>query len=139
MPYLSVGGGLYKFPLSTVRHFIKVPPYESWKSFISQDSGAFWGVSPTSYFLFPFFLLALTASVLFPHPIPDQVSLSAPTPHPLPCPLSLPPSPLMIAFFCLPSGTEVSSLGHFSLLTFLSSMDCILGILYFLKYAYTYE
>jgi hypothetical protein len=76
--------------------------------------------------LFPFFLLALRASVLFPHPIPDQVSLSAPTPHPLPCPLSLPPSPLMIAFFCLPSGTEVSSLGHFSLVTFLSSVDCIL-------------
>jgi hypothetical protein len=25
----------------------------------------------------------------------------------------------------------VSSLGHFSLLTFLSSMDCIMGILYF--------
>jgi hypothetical protein len=81
---------------------------------------------------FPFFLLTLGASVLFPHPIPDQV------PHPDPChphPLSLPgpslPPCLLIAFFSLPSGTETSSLGHFSLLTFLSFVDYILGILYF--------
>jgi hypothetical protein len=131
MPYLSVGGGLYKFPLSTVRHFIKVPPYESWKSFISQDSGAFWGVSPTSYFLFPFFLLALTASVLFPHPIPDQVSLSFPIYHPLSLPGNLPPSIFVIAFFSLPSRTEDSSFGPFSLLIFLSFEECILVILYF--------
>ena len=42
--------------------------------------------------------------------------------------LSLPP---VIAFFSLPSGIEASSLGPFGLLTFLSSVDCILGILYF--------
>jgi hypothetical protein len=36
----------------------------------------------------------------------------------------------VIAFFSLPSGTEVSSLGHFSLLSFLSSVDCILVILH---------
>jgi hypothetical protein len=35
-------------------------------------------------------------------------------------------------FFSLPSGTEASLLGHFSLLSFLNSVDCILGILYFL-------
>jgi hypothetical protein len=40
-------------------------------------------------------------------------------------PPSLPPSPFVIAFFSLPSGTEASSLGHFSLLTFLSSVNCI--------------
>jgi hypothetical protein len=40
------------------------------------------------------------------------------------------PSPV-IAFFLLPSGIEASSLGSFGLLTFLSSMDCILGILYY--------
>jgi hypothetical protein len=37
----------------------------------------------------------------------------------------------VMAFFYLPSGTEDSSLGHFILLTFWSSVDCILGILYF--------
>ena len=84
--------------------------------------------------LFPFFLLALRASVLLPHSIPDQVSL-----YPLfpPTLSTFPPrffslSPLVIAFFSLPSGTEVSSLGHFSLLSFLSSVDCTLDILYFL-------
>jgi hypothetical protein len=45
-------------------------------------------------------------------------------------PRSLPPTPLMIAFFSLPNGTEAYSLGHFSL--FSSSVDCILGIMYFL-------
>ena len=53
-------------------------------------------------------------------------------PFSLPCPLSHPdPSLLtpMIAFFSLPSGTEAFSLGPFSLLTFLSSMNYILSIL----------
>jgi hypothetical protein len=44
----------------------------------------------------------------------------APSPFPL---RSLPPSPLVITFFSLPGGTEASSLGPFSLLTFLSSVD----------------
>jgi hypothetical protein len=38
----------------------------------------------------------------------------------------------VVAFFSLPNGTEASSLGPFSLLTFLSSVDCILWILYFI-------
>jgi hypothetical protein len=37
----------------------------------------------------------------------------------------------MIAFFSLESGTTVSSIGPFIPLTCLSSMNCILGILYF--------
>ena len=41
------------------------------------------------------------------------------------------PLPSVITFFPLPSGTEVISLGAFGLLTFLSSLGCILGILYF--------
>ena len=46
---------------------------------------------------------------------------------------ALPPRSLLflspvIAFFSLPSGTEASSLGPFSLLTFLSSVDYILNI-----------
>jgi hypothetical protein len=35
----------------------------------------------------------------------------------------------VIVFFSLPSGIEAFSHGLFSLLTFLSSIDCILGIL----------
>jgi hypothetical protein len=42
---------------------------------------------------------------------------------------SLPPHP-GIAFFSLPSEIEVSLLGCFCLLTFVSSVDCILGIPY---------
>ena len=75
-----------------------------------------------------FFLLALLAAVLLPDPIPDSVTLSPPSSF---LPRSLLPSSLMIAFFSLPSGTEASSLGHFSLSTFFSSVDCMLGILNF--------
>jgi hypothetical protein len=88
----------------------------------------------SQYFLFPFFLLALRASVLFPHLTPDQVphppllfSLST-FPHRL-----LPPSPLVIAFFSLPSGSEVSSLGHFSLLIFFFGGVVFFFITYFLQ------
>jgi hypothetical protein len=85
---------------------------------------------PTSRgFQFLFFLLALRASVLFPHLIPDQVPLSSQPPSPF-LPQYLPCSPVVIAFFSLPSGTEVSSVGSFSLLAFLSSVYCILCILY---------
>ena len=54
--------------------------------------------------------------------LPSPLSLSGPSP---------PPPPLLIDFFSLPSGTEASSRGHFSLLSFLSSVDCVFGILYF--------
>jgi hypothetical protein len=138
MSCLPDGSGLYKFPLPTGISSKVLP--------LSPDSlspprslvglGGV-GVPPTSYLprlpVYIFFLLALRASVLvlFPHSIPDQVPLSPPTfPHPyllsLPGP-SLLPSPLVIAFFSFPRGTEVSSLGPFSLLTFLSFVDCILG------------
>jgi hypothetical protein len=37
----------------------KVPPCESWESFTSQISGAFWGEALTSYFLrFPVYILS---------------------------------------------------------------------------------
>jgi hypothetical protein len=90
--------------------------------------------SPISWCcLLIFFLLALRASVLFPFPIPDQVSLSLllPPTQSTFSPRSLHPSPLVIAFLSLLSGTEASLLGPFSLLSFWSSVDCILGILYF--------
>ena len=83
--------------------------------------------------LFPFFLLVLRASVLFTHPIPDEVPLSPQPPSLWTFPSrSLPPSPLVIAFFSLPSGTGASSLWPFSFfLSFLSFVDTILSILYF--------
>jgi hypothetical protein len=81
--------------------------------------------------LFPFFLLALRALVLFPHTMPDQVPFSPSTPFPVHFPTQVPPSPVVVAFFSLPSGTEAASLGHLSLLSFLSSVDYILDILYF--------
>jgi hypothetical protein len=78
------------------------------------------------------FLLALRASVLFPHTVPDQGPLYSnchSTLFTFP-PKPLPPSPLVIAFFSLPSGTEEPSLEHFSLLSVLDSVDSILCILY---------
>ena len=75
--------------------------------------------------LFSFFLLDLKVSVLFPHPIPVPVPplLLNPVHFPSQVPHSL---PLVFAFFYLPNVTEVSSLEHFSLFTFLSFAD--LGI-----------
>ena len=118
----------------------KVPPFESLESLTSWVSGAFGGVSPNLLFsevtCLHSFCWPSGLQSFFPHPIPNKVSLSPP---PLPSspttssftPRFLPPSPLVIAFFSLPSGTEWSSPGHFSLLSFLISVDCILGILYF--------
>jgi hypothetical protein len=83
---LEVG---YKSSLSLLTGISsKIPPFESWESLTFQGSGAFWRVLPTSTSqgcLFSFFLLALRASVLFPHPISDQ-NLHCPIfpPHPLP-------------------------------------------------------
>jgi hypothetical protein len=70
-------------------------------------------------------------SVLFSQPTPDHVSLFILPPKP-PFPLTSLPLPIIVvAFLFLSSGTEVSSLGPFSLLKFLSSVGCILGIWHF--------
>jgi hypothetical protein len=117
----------------------KVPPFDSWDSLTSQVSGAFWRVPPTSYFRgwrFPVSILSAGPQGFSPFPSSNTRS-HPPTPWLLPLPLcTFPPrplllSPVVIVFFFIPSGTDISSLGHFSLLTFLSSMDCILGILVF--------
>jgi hypothetical protein len=111
-----------------------VPPFDSWESLTSQVSGTFWRVPPISYLLIlPIYILSAGLQDFRPFPSPNtQVPLYAPFPPSRSTftPRSLPHSPLVIAFFSLSSGTEVSSLGHFSFFTFLSSMDCILGILY---------
>ena len=101
----------------------KIPPFESWESLTSQVSGAFWGVPPTSYFLrLPVCILSSGPQGFSPFPSPTTRSGSPlpPLPHHTPStfpPRSLPSSPLVIAFFSLLSGTEASSLGHFSLLS----------------------
>jgi hypothetical protein len=115
----------------------KVPPFEFWESLTSQGSDALWGGDPpTSYFLrLPDYIISVGPRGFSPFPSPNTRPGSPLPPTPPPStipPVSFPPTILVIAFFSLPSGTEVSSLGHFSLLRFLSSMDCILDILFFL-------
>jgi hypothetical protein len=120
LPLLEVGSISSLFLLSGIS--FKVSPFVSRESLTSQVSGTFWRVPQPSISqgcLFPFFLLALRASVLFPHKITDQIPLFPLIPPPIHFPpRSLPPSPLVIAFFSLTSGTKASSLGHFSLLNF---------------------
>lgn len=75
--------------------------------------------------LFPLFLQAVMVSVLFPHKIPDSISL-----FPF---LSLFPPRSLPSSSChwFPNGTEATSLGPFSMLLFtLSFVGCILFILY---------
>ena len=137
MSCFPAGGGLYKFPLPTGDSF-NVPPFESWESLTSQVSGAFWKVPPTSYLLrLPVSILSAGPQGFSPFSSPNTRSgsrLPLTSPPFSTCPprslhSRLPP-PLVIAFFFLPSGTDASSIGHFSLLSFLSSVDSILGILY---------
>jgi hypothetical protein len=84
MPCLSAGGGLYKFPLSNVGHFI--PAFESWESLTSKVSGAFWRVPPTSYLLgLPLPILSVGPQSFSPFTSPNTRSVSPlpSTPHPL--------------------------------------------------------
>jgi hypothetical protein len=110
----------------------KVPLFESWESFTSQVSGAFWRVPLTSYFLrLPVYILSAGPQGFFSHftslstrkgrPLPSTLPTLPPNPSTFPARYT-PPSTPVIAFFSLP--------GHFSLLSVLSSVDCILGILY---------
>jgi hypothetical protein len=89
---LEVGSINSLFPLSGISS--KVLPFEFWESFTSQVSGAFWRVPPTSYLpSLPVYILSVgpQASVLFSHPIPDQVPLSLPSPALFPS--QVPPLP----------------------------------------------
>jgi hypothetical protein len=106
----------------------KVPPFESWESFTSQGSSAFWKVAPTSY------LPRLPASFLFaglqgfsPFPSPNIRSGSPFPPSPIHFPSQVPPSSLVNAFFSLPSGTEVSSLEHLHLVDHFEFCGLYLG------------
>ena len=104
----------------------KVPSYESWESLTSQVSGALWGDPPTSYFLrLPVYILSAGPQGFSPFLSPNT---RFPSPHNLP--QVLPTLPTCECFLLSPSGTEASSLGHFSLLSFLSSVDSVLAILY---------
>ena len=106
----------------------KVPPFESWESFTSQVSGTLWGC------LFPFFLLALRASVVFPHPIPDHVPLSPPpTPSTLLPGPSLPPH-LWFLFSLSQVGLRCPHLGTSACWAFwiLWTIPCVFCIFFFL-------
>jgi hypothetical protein len=89
--------------------------------------------APTSYFLrLPLYILSSGLWGFSPFPslntrsgFPPLAPKKNPTPTIFP-PKSFPSSPLVIAFFSIPSRTEASSLGHFSLLSLLNSVDCIL-------------
>ena len=143
--YQHADGRFYKLSVPTVGHFIKGPL--SPESLSPPRSLVHSGMSlqPPIFrdCLFLFFLLALRDSVLFLHPIPDQVpSPLPPLPSPPPPTSTFPrrfllPSPLVIDFISLPSGTESSSLGPFNLLIFLSFVDCILGILYLFFFSFS--
>jgi hypothetical protein len=101
----------------------KVPHFDSWESLTSQVLGAFWTVPPTSYFLrLPVSILSVGPRSFSPFPSPNTRSASPLllTPHPIHF-----PSALVIAFFSLPSRAEVSSLGHFSLLSLLSLLSSV--------------
>jgi hypothetical protein len=88
--------------------------------------------SPISWgCLFTFFLLALGASVLFPHPIPDQVSLP-----PL-CPLSLPGPSLPPHLWLLSSLSQVG-LRHPHLGTSACWPFWVLNLGYSVLYLFTY-
>ena len=144
MSFLHAGGGLYlsKFPLPTLRHFIKSPSL--WVLGVSHLPGLWCILGGPPNLLFPevsclhsfcwslglqFFSLTQYQIRFHSPPYSSPILFTFP-------PRFLPPSPLGIAFFSLPSGTEVSSLEHFSLLTFLSSVDSILVIIYVLGFLF---
>jgi hypothetical protein len=100
-------------------------PFESWEFLTSQAE-----VACLHSFCRPSGLqsFSLTQYQIMPPPPPRTPPL---IPSTFPS-RSFPLSPLVIDFFYLPNGTKASSLGHFCLLSFLSHVDCILGILYIL-------
>jgi hypothetical protein len=135
-PVFLLEVGFINFPSLLSGISFKVPSFESWESLNSHVSGAFWRVSNILFpefacfhsFCWPSWLqfFSLTQyQISFPLSPPPSKTLSTFPSR------SLPPSPLVIGFFFLPSGNEVSSLGHFSLLSFLSSVNCILSIHFF--------
>jgi hypothetical protein len=96
------------------------------------------GSPPTSYFLrLPAYILSAGPQGFSPFQSPCTGSDSPLHLRPLPhhpstfSPRSLPPFPLVIDFFSHLNGVEVSSLGYLTLLTFLSSAEYIMDILYF--------
>jgi hypothetical protein len=104
-PCLSTGGGFFEFPLTIVGHWspalspVSLSPHGS----LVLSSGSFPIPSP----IFPFILLTLWASLLFPHHY--TFSCSPVLPSPLP-PRSLSPSVSSDYFLPLLSGIEAPSL-----------------------------
>jgi hypothetical protein len=112
----------------------KVPPSESWESLTSQVSDTLVHSGGSPHLLSP--EVVYFYSFCWPlglHSWSSQYLVMFPLPFTVPSPTKIPPSlPLPSFFFSFPSGIEASSLGPFGLLTFLSSVDCVLGIPCFL-------
>ena len=130
MTYTSNGDRLHNFPLSTVGLFHLRPFPSSLDSLSPLRSWYFLEGAPpppTSWgYPCPFFLLVSRIHCCSPQCL-IMFPLSPPYTFAHPC-SSFHLTPVT-AFFSLSSRTEPSSLGPFSLLNFLSSADCILGIL----------
>ena len=129
------GGELYTFLLPNDHFFFffaKVPLFESWESLTSQVFDTFRRVSPTTYILMLHVCIvsAVPQGCQFFSPPNTQIMLPSLHP-PIPFPSQVLPFSIVVAFFSVTSETEASFLGPFSLLNFLSSVDCILCILYF--------
>jgi hypothetical protein len=109
----------------------KVHPCESWESPTSQVSGVLRGRAPPN-FLFPEVTCLHSfcrSSALQSFSLTQyQVRFPPTSTFPL---KSLRPSPLRIAFFSLP-------LEHFSLLSRMNSVDCILCILYDVLFCFVF-
>jgi hypothetical protein len=87
----------------------KVPPYETWESFTSQVSGAFWWVPLTSYFRrLPVCILSAGLQGFSPFSSLNTRSGSPPPDthchHHHPCPLSLPSPSIFIYLFFFETG-----------------------------------
>ena len=117
---LPAGCGHYKLPLPAVEHLRSFPLSPG--SLLSHRS-----LGGSSNLRFSVYILSAGPQGFSPFSSPNTRS-GYPLPFPPPTfpPRSLPPSSLVIAFFSFPSGTEVSSVGHFSLLSLLNSVGLYL-------------
>jgi len=132
MPCLSTGGGLYKFPFPTLGNFIyssslwilKIShPTHHLRSLVHSGVSTQFLLLEVTYFYSYWWPLGLQSFPL--HNTWSYSPLLLPVPFPTQVPLTL--SPVVIASFSLPSGTEASLLGPLGLFTLMSTYHAVLG------------
>ena len=126
---LPAGCGHYKLPLPAVEHLRSFPLSPG--SLLSHRS-----LGGSSNLRFSVYILSAGPQGFSPFSSPNTRS-GYPLPFPPPTfpPRSLPPSSLVIAFFSLTSGIDWDILTWaLQFVELLSSLDCILGILYYYYY-----